>query len=542
SEGNFEQTPTELLVRIDDVDSQEQFEGMFVKTSPQTNSLDNAYSIIFNPAIMLKENQNYRITIENKGDRVITLLGSATANESSWDDGLPLRTDGYDGYGGIYQKDLTFEMYWEDNPEKLERFLSTLNQSDYIFISSNRQWGTTTRVPERYPLTTQFYQSLLGCPYQEDLYQCYSEAKPGMYQGELGFELIKVFESYPQIGNFTINDQYADEAFTVYDHPKVMIFKKADYYDPLSVSNILGEVDLSKVIHFTPGNFPDYPVDLELPSKRLEIQRNGGTWSELFDTSRLINQVPVLGAGLWYFAIMALGWVLYPITRLGFNGLFDKGYAFSKLFAMILVSLLIWLGGSFGLEVTKSFIWLVIAFVTSISLVIAFFTRHSIIKEIKQNHSLFLVIEGMTFVLFIFFLLIRLGNPDLWHPGKGGEKPMDFSYLNAVIKSSTFPPFDPWYAGGYINYYYYGFVIVGLFIKWLGITPSIAYNIVLPTLFSFVGIGAFSIVWNLVFCNKNQSENEILTPKKILSSQAFMAGIGGLFFTLILGNLGTIRM
>ena len=47
-----------------------------------------------------------------------------------------------------------------------------------------------------------------------------------MFKGNLGFELVKVFQSDPSIGNFRINTQFAEEAFTVYDHPKVMIFKK----------------------------------------------------------------------------------------------------------------------------------------------------------------------------------------------------------------------------------------------------------------------------------------------------------------------------
>ena len=54
---------------------------------------------------------------------------------------------------------------------------------------------------------------------------------------------------------------------------------------------------------------------------------------------------------------------------------------------------------------------------------------------------------------------------------------MDFSYFNAVLKSNTFPPYDPWFAGGYLNYYYYGFVIIAVLVKWLGITPAVAYNL-----------------------------------------------------------------
>ena len=71
---------------------------------------------------------------------------------------------------------------------------------------------------------------------------------------------------------------------------------------------------------------------------------------------------------------------------------------------------------------------------------------------------------------------------------------MDFSYFNAVLKSTSFPPYDPWFAGGYINYYYYGFVLAGTPVKLLGIVPSIAYNFILPTWFAMIAIGAFAIV------------------------------------------------
>ena len=117
-------------------------------------------------------------------------------------------------------------MYWDDNAEKLERFVSNLNQADVIFISSNRQWGTTVRVPERYPLTSEYYRQLLGCPVEKEITWCYSVAQPGMFQGNLGYRLEAVFQSDPNLGSMRFNTQFAEEAFTVYDHPKVLIFKK----------------------------------------------------------------------------------------------------------------------------------------------------------------------------------------------------------------------------------------------------------------------------------------------------------------------------
>jgi YYY domain-containing protein len=147
------------------------------------------------------------------------------------------------------------------------------------------------------------------------------------------------------------------------------------------------------------------------------------------------------------------------------------------------------------------------------------------------------MIEGLFLAFFVMDLIIRIGNPELWHPAKGGERPMDFSYFNAVIKSTVFPPYDPWFAGGHINYYYYGFVLVGTPVKLLGIVPSIAYNFILPTLFAMVGVCAFSVGWNLVESRMANGEDD--RPSTV--DLGLIAGLAASALTLLLGNLGTIQ-
>ena len=70
---------------------------------------------------------------------------------------------------------------------------------------------------------------------------------------------------------------------------------------------------------------------------------------------------------------------------------------------------------------------------------------------------------------------------------------MDFAFFNAVLRSVYFPPEHPWFAEHYINYYYYGYIIAAIPTKLLGLLPSIAYNLILPSWFAMTGIGIFSV-------------------------------------------------
>ena len=140
-------------------------------------------------------------------------------------------------------------------------------------------------------------------------------------------------------------------------------------------------------------------------------------------------------------------------------------------------------------------------------------------------------------------IAVRLTNPDLWHPSKGGEKPMDFAYLNGVLRSTTFPPIDPWFSGGFINYYYFGYVLLGAPTLLLGVVPAFAYNLMIPTVFSLTGIGAFSAAFNIqAHWRRSASRSQ---PRKRDSGQRgnpWTAGIVALLLCVVLGNLDTVRV
>ncbi len=488
-----------------------------------------AFEFVFSSPPGLEAGRTYLILIQT--DQPLTLSGAMVANETDYDWSLPFRVDGYDPFGGLYG-DLNLQVYWDDGPEKVARFVDILSQADYLFIPTNHQYGQIVRLPERYPLTTVYYRELIGCPPQRDVIWCYRVAEPGMFQGRLGYDLVQTFTTYPKLGPIEINDQAAEEAFTFYDHPKVLIFQKRADFDPQQVATLLQAVDTSNIVRLPPKELHRYRPRKNpmLPPDRLATQQAGGTWSELFDYDWVHNRYPWLGLLIWYGFFFLLGVVTYPLTRRAFPGLPDGGYAFSRTLGLVLFAYLGWLLGSLGVPVTRGALGGILGAITLLGAWQARVQWEALRREWESRRRWFLLVEGVFLVLFLIDLFIRLGNPDLWHPAKGGERPMDFSYFNAVIKSTLFPPYDPWFAGGYINYYYYGFVLVGMPVKLLGIVPSIAYNLILPTLFALVGTSAFGVAFHLV------------SHGQTAGRMPWLAGGSAAALMVLLGNLGTIQM
>ncbi len=511
-------------------------QSLRLQTTTNKGAMGAGQIIELPASITVHKDQGLILQLVMESQGAVSLMGTAVANESSWDDGLPLRIDAYDGFGGIYQGDLNFELYWDEDATKVARFMNVLDRTEYIFVTSSRQWGSLPRIPERFPLTVAYYRALIGCPVDKTIESCFINAQVGNVHGDYGFELVQVFENAPQLGPWKINDQGAEEAYTVYDHPKVLIFHRTADFDSAKWTELFGKVDLTQVVRVTPKQASGrIPPNLMLPPDRLDQQRAGGTWSELFDTSNWINSSPWVSAVVWYLVLMALGIAVYPLVRWLLPGLKDGGYPFARLAALVLLAYFAWMGGSLGLTFSRGWLAIFALILVTAGIIAAWVQRKELKVEWKTKRAQFIRIELLFLAFFLLMLFIRVANPDLWHPAKGGEKPMDFSYFNAVLKSTSFPPYDPWFAGGYINYYYYGFVLVGSLVKLLGIVPAVAYNLILPSLFAMLALGAYSVAWNLWNAwSSREGKGSRVSPEVV--------GIAAAVAVLILGNMGTLSM
>jgi len=131
--------------------------------------------------------------------------GSTLAVEH-WDDRVPIR------YGERYKYQEMTIYEQPDDSKKWNLLITKLKQSDYVILASNRLYTPLPKLADCqqfqscYPLTSVYYEKL--------------------FNGSLGFKKIKEFTAYPKLGPWEIVDDDADESFTVYEHPKIIIFKR----------------------------------------------------------------------------------------------------------------------------------------------------------------------------------------------------------------------------------------------------------------------------------------------------------------------------
>ena len=200
--------------------------------------------------------------------RPLVFSGATIATEGAWDDTVPLPLPGYNAWRALYHQ-YPLEMSWEDTPQKRARLRYVLDHADYIVISSNRFYGALTRLPRRFPMSIDYYRAL--------------------FAGRLGFELVREFSSPPTLGSLRFDDQSAEEAFTVYDHPRVFLFRKTAAYRSEVTAEILGRANLDAVVKDHADRATGAPVSLPLPADGLrkdELGTNEAAWSPLPLTPR----------------------------------------------------------------------------------------------------------------------------------------------------------------------------------------------------------------------------------------------------------------
>ncbi|HVM97039.1 MAG TPA: DUF2298 domain-containing protein, partial [Candidatus Acidoferrales bacterium] len=325
-----------------------------------------------------------------------------------------------------------------------------------------------------YPLTSRYFYKLFG--------------------GELGYKLIKEVASRPSLFGIEFPDELADESITVYDHPKVLFFQNVEKLDANAIFD----------------RIMNRPVAQPLTRDDLLLAKptdEGGL--------QLGNSTPIdsswLALLLFVVLVEALSLTVYPLSRRWLTGV--GPLALSKTLGVLLFSYVSWLVVGFGLAPFTQGTLTAVLFAFVVLGVWAW--RHGGLKPMERGEMV--ASEALFWGTFAFFLIIRAYNPEIFW----GEKPMDFSFLNALNRTTTLPPPEPWFSGSPLYYSYFGYYVVAALGKTLHLHPALTFNLGIALVAGMTAAGAFAV--------------------GALVAGKWQVGLLSAFFAVLIGNLAGPR-
>src|SRR4030042_415867 len=146
---------------------------------------------------------------------------------------------------------------------------------------------------------------------------------------------------------------------------------------------------------------------------------------------------------IWWAAVLLVGLAAFPLSFAFFRFLPDRGYAFSKPLGLVLMPYVLWR------------------------------QRDELRAFVGDRFRYILLVEALFAVSLAVAVSLRSYVAEInWT-----EKPMDFAFLNAILRADRFPPEDPWLSGHTIPMYIFGHHMGAALTKLTGIASSAAFNL-----------------------------------------------------------------
>lgn len=391
-----------------------------------------------------------------------------------WDEGFPFHLPGRPPSRYRIQEAAYYE---PDSPAKIRKLSQQLAESDYVVFQTKRLYGAVTRAPEKYPRTVNYFQQL--------------------FAGDLGYTILHEVASRPGLFGFELPDELADESITVYDHPKVLFLQNTGRLDADAIAE--------RILNHPPSRAMTRN-DL-LRARPVEGADSAGV---TMGGSTALRSGP-LALVFFLLLVQALSLSVLPWLR---RWLPDPGtLALSKPLGVLLFAYVAWLLASLGVTTFSQ---------GSLAILLAGFLalgavgwRTGQVPPLRRSEVV--VTEGLFALAFLFFLATRAWNPEIYW----GEKPMDFSFLNVLHRTTTLPPPEPWFAGSTLHYSYFGYFVAAALGKVLNIAPAITYNLAIALFGGLTAAAALAL-------------GTILT-------RSIGVGFLAAFLTVLIGNLSSPR-
>lgn len=202
----------------------------------------------------------------------------------------------------------------------------------------------------------------------------------------------------------------------------------------------------------------------------------------------------MLSVLVWWLAIQGLALLALPIAYRLLRFLPDRGVSMARPVGLLLGGYGLWILVTLGLlRNTTTGVVAVLAFIGLASALLLGRDGRSLGAFLRGARRQILVTEVLFALGLAGWAFFRAHNPEI----AATEKPMEYAFLNGILRSETFPPRDPWLSGYGISYYYLGYVLMALLTRLTGLASAVTFNLTNATLFALTLSGAYALAHNL---------------------------------------------
>ena len=225
----------------------------------------------------------------------------------------------------------------------------------------------------------------------------------------------------------------------------------------------------------------------------------------------------------WWLVIVLVGLVALPVTLVLFRSLPGMGIAFAKPLGLLLTGYLFWLALTAHLLPNRpgSIVW-VLLLIGAVDFLILRRDWPAMRSALAGKWRLLVAVEVVFALAFFTAAHIKSFIPEII----GTEKPMDFMFLNAVSRSTYYPPEDPWLAGFDVSYYYFGYLIQAMVAKLAAVSTPVAFNLGLASTAALAATAAFGLGYELA-----------ASLRRVGFWAAASLGVAAVVFVAVMGNL-----
>lgn len=251
---------------------------------------------------------------------------------------------------------------------------------------------------------------------------------------------------------------------------------------------------------------------------------------------------------VWYITVQLLGLAVWPLTQRIFPRFPDRGWGLSKALGLIMVSYLVWLGGSLKLVPFIRSVVIVTVVVLGLLLWLWWFyfgrrDSDGCSAETRRWYYLVIVEELLFAAAFAVWVWVRAHYPAI----HGLEKFMDYGFVLSILRGKFFPPLDHFLAGFTINYYYFGHLMAGVLIRLSGVLPEVGYNLQIASIFALTVLESFSLGAALYALARKETsflggetvarEEHGRRSESVSFGWMTMSGVLASLFVAVIGNL-----